>query len=172
MIRLQEVENAKAVMNQAMEWSVFKWLWEKSAVREIADEANAALDRLNRRVKAQWSQDLKAAHRQLLGEISHTKSSHNHQDGRAPDRVIDPEVMRALVRVKKIDDQAHRARLDAEQTFDEAERQLSTSLAREGCRKAIHSWNLHEKAIREAEALAHINAETNNRPPRALSRTD
>ena len=27
------------------------------------------------------------------------------------------------------------------------------SLAREGCRKAIHSWDLHEKAIRRAEDL-------------------
>jgi hypothetical protein len=43
--------------------------------------------------------------------------------------------------------------MDAEETFDEAERQLSTSLAREGCRKAIQSWELHEKAIRRAEAL-------------------
>jgi len=43
--------------------------------------------------------------------------------------------------------------MDAEATFDEAEKQLSTRLAREGCRKAIESWDLHEKAIRKAEAL-------------------
>jgi hypothetical protein len=42
--------------------------------------------------------------------------------------------------------------MDAEHTFDEAERLLSTSLAREGCQKAIRSWDLHEKAIRRAEA--------------------
>ncbi|MGZ4819106.1 MAG: hypothetical protein ACXVZJ_10800, partial [Terriglobales bacterium] len=54
--------------------------------------------------------------------------------------------------VKKADDAAHRARMDAEDTFDEAERQLSTRLAREGCRKAIASWELHEEAIRKAEA--------------------
>jgi len=54
--------------------------------------------------------------------------------------------------VKEADDQAHHARMDAERTFDEAERRLSTSMAREGCKKAIHSWDLHEKAIRRAEA--------------------
>jgi hypothetical protein len=49
---------------------------------------------------------------------------------------------------------AERAHLDAENTFDEAERQLSTRLAREGCAKAIASWELHEAAIRKAEAAS------------------
>ena len=56
-------------------------------------------------------------------------------------------------KVKEADDEAYRARQDAENTFDEAERQMSTSLAREGCRKAIHGWELHEKAIQKAEAV-------------------
>jgi hypothetical protein len=43
--------------------------------------------------------------------------------------------------------------MTAEQTFDEAEKQLSTRLAREGCRQAIESWNLHQKAIRQSETL-------------------
>jgi hypothetical protein len=55
--------------------------------------------------------------------------------------------------MKEADDLAYRARMDAEKTFDDAEKQLSTSLAREGCRKAIESWDLHEKAIRKAEAM-------------------
>jgi hypothetical protein len=42
--------------------------------------------------------------------------------------------------------------MDAEDTFDEAEKKLSTRLAREGCRKAIDSWDLHEQAIRKSEA--------------------
>jgi hypothetical protein len=54
-------------------------------------------------------------------------------------------------RVKEADDEAYRAHIEAERTFDEAERLLSTSLAREGCRKAILSWELHEKAIHRAE---------------------
>ena len=46
----------------------------------------------------------------------------------------------------------YQARLEAEKTFDAAEKQLSTALAREGCRKAIEGWELHERAIRKAEA--------------------
>jgi hypothetical protein len=44
--------------------------------------------------------------------------------------------------------------VDAEATFDEAEHRMSTHLAREGAQKAIDSWDLREKAIRKAEALA------------------
>jgi hypothetical protein len=61
--------------------------------------------------------------------------------------------MQLVKNVKEMDDKAYCARMDAEKTFDEAERQLSTSLAREGCKKAIRSWNLYERAIREAEGL-------------------
>jgi len=43
--------------------------------------------------------------------------------------------------------------MTAEETFDEAERQLSTRLAREGCEKAIRAWDLKEKAISKAEAI-------------------
>ena len=56
-------------------------------------------------------------------------------------------------KLKESDDEAYRARMDAEETFDKAEKQLSTALAREGCRKAILSWDLHEKAIRKAEGV-------------------
>jgi len=55
--------------------------------------------------------------------------------------------------MKRADEEASRGRMDARSTFDEAERQLSTSMAREGCRKAMYSWDLHEKAIRTAERL-------------------
>jgi hypothetical protein len=42
-------------------------------------------------------------------------------------------------RSREADNEAYRTRIDAEKAFDDAERQLSTSLAREACRKAIHS---------------------------------
>ena len=54
--------------------------------------------------------------------------------------------------MKEADDEAYQAHLDAEETFDRAEKRLSTSLAREGARKAILSWELYEKAIVKAEA--------------------
>ena len=45
-------------------------------------------------------------------------------------------------------------RLDAEDTFTEGERRMSTDMAREGAGKALATYDLHEKAIRKAEAAA------------------
>ena len=150
MRKLLEVEDAKALMNAAMDWSLFTWLWEKKSVRETADKANAVLDRLNRKIKAGWREDLTAAYQQLVAE-SNGRGQRRKSDGQ-PSQVIDPEVKLLARKVKDADDEAHRARMDAEATFDEADRQLSVRLAREGCQKAIRSWELHEKAMRKAEA--------------------
>jgi len=46
------------------------------------------------------------------------------------------------------------ARDEAEPFFDEAERCMSTSMAKKGALKAIESYDLREKAIRKAEAAA------------------
>jgi len=147
--KLPEVEEAKSLMMEAMEWSVFRWLFEKRRVRETADQANAALDDLNRAVKARWRSDVKAAYKELPAKAGGAGS--RRQADPAPQN-IDPQVRTFAKKVKEADDAAHRARMDAEDTFDEAERQLNTDMAREGCQKAIRSWELHEKAIRAAEA--------------------
>ncbi|HYL11830.1 MAG TPA: hypothetical protein VEV41_02280, partial [Terriglobales bacterium] len=57
-------------------------------------------------------------------------------------------------RVKEADDKAEHCRLDAEDTFDEAERRFSADMAREGARKALKTYDLREAAIRKAEAAA------------------
>jgi len=150
MNRLPEVETAKALMTEAVAWSVMKWLNEKKRVRKTADLANAALDRLDETVKARWTDGLRAAYEELGSQA--TGGSATQSQRKQPPRAINPETQLIAKKVKGADDEAHRARMDAEKTFDEAERQLSTSLAREGCRKAIHGWELHEKAIRQAEA--------------------
>jgi len=137
-------------MMEALEWSVFRWLFEKRRVRETADQANAALDDLNRAVKARWRSDIKAAYQELSAPAGGTASRRQANPG---SQAIDPQVRLLAKKVKEADDAAYRARMDAEETFDEAERQLSTDLAREGCQKAIRSWQLHEKAIRAAEAV-------------------
>ena len=62
----------------------------------------------------------------------------------------------AAKRVKEADEEAEAARLDAEDTFDVAERKLSAGLAREGARKALQSWDLRESAIRKAEAAKRV----------------
>jgi hypothetical protein len=150
MKRLSEVDDAKTLMTEATDWSVFKWLFEKRRVRESADQANAALDKLNHAVKARWSEDVKAAYKQLAAKAG---SAATRRNGGAASQAFDPQVMLYVQKVKEADDAARRARVDAEATFDEAERQLNTSLAREGCQKAIRQWELDEKAIRRAEAV-------------------
>jgi len=138
--KLPEVEEARALMTEAQEWSVMKWLREKKRVRKTADRANDALDQLSKETKLLWSDELRAAY----GVLTQNTSRGNQPDAEIPN---------AVKQVKRADDEAFRARMDTESTFDEAERQLSTSMAREGCRKAIYSWELHEKAIRIAERL-------------------
>ena len=64
MHKLPEVEDAKALMEDAIDWSVFTWLWEKKKVRQAADVANHVLDQLNRKIKASWSDETKAANRE------------------------------------------------------------------------------------------------------------
>lgn len=153
MRRLPEVEDAKSLMAEAMDWSVLKWLWEKATVRETADQANAALDQLDKKVKAGWSDELKAAYKELQAEKSAAGRHHGKDNGKQL-QAIDSQVRHLAKRLKEADDEAYRVRMDAEETFDEAERQLNTNMAREGCRKAIDSWVLHEKAIRMAEGAA------------------
>jgi hypothetical protein len=137
---LTEVEKAKALMIEAMEWSVVRWLWEKKRVRETADRANDALDDLTKATRLLWPDQLRAAYAALA-------------DDSPPEASLDQEILNAVVPVKRADEEAFRARMDAERTFDDAEKQLSASMACEGCRKAIDSWKLHEHAIRQAERL-------------------
>ena len=149
MRKLPEVQEAKELMKEAMAWSALKWLWEKSRVRETADRANAALDRVERTVKSHWSPEDKAAYKMLGAKATHAE---RNEDAGAPGAT--PSSHSALLEeVHEIHAAAQRARKDAEATFDEAERRMSTNLAQEGCKKAIHSWQLHEKAIRHAESV-------------------
>ncbi len=150
MEKMPAVETAKALMTEAVAWSVMKWLREKKMVRKTADQANAALDQLNQAVKDRWPDRVRVAYKAL---IARTAIATVHTQQKPPSELIDPQALLIAKKVKEADDEAYRARMDAEETFDEAEKKLSTALAREGCRKAIHSWELHEKAIRKAEAL-------------------
>lgn len=147
MRKLTEVREARELMNEALDWSVFKWMFEKPRVRKTADIANAALDRLERSVKAQWCDQLKAAYSQLTAKSP--KTSRRSEKSQLPP--VDPQLIQLVEKIKEADELARRARMDAEETFDEAERLLSVGLAQEGCQKAIHAWELHEKAIRKAE---------------------
>jgi len=149
MRKLSEVEHAKALMTEAMGWSVVKWLSEKKRVRKTADLANAALDRLDQEVKGHWRDELKTVYG-ALGAKGDGVGGQPHQQAL---QGIDPQIKLLVQRVKDADDEAYRVRMDAEDRFDKAEKQLSTRMAREGCQKAIDSWDLHEQAIRQSEAV-------------------
>ena len=131
-------------MTEAMKWSVMKWLREKKNVRKTADEANAALDKLNREVKQRWPDRMKSAYDAL-------ECNGRQRQQSLP--TIDPEASVLAKKMKDANDEAYRARETAEEAFDEAEKQLSTRLAREGCLKAIHAWDLLEEAIRKGESV-------------------
>jgi hypothetical protein len=137
MVKVSEVEEAKAVMIEAIDWSVMKWLREKKRVRHMADRANAALDTKIAELKNAWGSKLKAAY----------QSGSNAKE----DSIRQSDVLALVKKVKQAEAEAKAAREDAEKTFDDAEKNLSTSMAREGCRKAIHSWEVHEHVIRLAD---------------------
>ncbi len=151
MRRLPEVVEAKELMIEAVEWSVFSWMLQKSKVREAADVANAALDHVNRTVKSRWSDGMKAAYQESSAK-SESSAQHTSKN-KQPAQTSEPTLKSLIEKVKVADAAARRARRDAEATFGVAERQLNIELAREGCKKAIHAWELHEKAIRLAETV-------------------
>ncbi len=150
MRKLPEVVEAKELMAEAVEWSVFNWMFQKPKVREAADQANSALDKLTKNIKSRWNDELKFAYKESTGKAE--KASAHTAKGKSPGHSA-AEIRPLIEKVKAADAAAHRARRDAEETFEVAERQLNLDLAREGCKKAIHSWELHEKAIRLAEEL-------------------
>ena len=144
-------------MTEGTQWGVWKWLLEKKRVRAIADVARAALDRLEMKVKDTWSDDLKIVYNQLVSQEGDVKQARQKakQGKKEAAPKIDSHVMTVVKRVKEADDDAYNAHEDAEDLFAEAERRMSTSTARAAARKALEAYDLHEAAIRKAEALAH-----------------
>jgi len=141
MRKLIPVEEAKALMNEAKDWGVWRWLTEKRRVRAAANAAVEALSDLEKKVKASWSDDLKRAYRELQAEASlgrNPRAKQQYQKAKEEAKNVDPQIKLAVRRVKEADD----------------ERRMSASMAREGAEKAIDSWELREKAIRKAETLA------------------
>jgi hypothetical protein len=154
MRKLPAVEDARAIMKEGMEWGVWKWLIEKKRVRAIADEARAVLDEAEKKVKALWRDDLKMAYNQLVSEDSNPKRVRkNIKPTKSETQKVDPKTVAAVKQVKWADDEAYNAHEDAEDAFAEAEKRMSTSGAREGARMALGAYDLHEQAIRKAEAL-------------------
>jgi hypothetical protein len=156
MKKISAVEDARAVMTEGTEWGVWKWLTEKRRIRGIADKARAALDDLEMKVKLTWSDDLKIAYNQVVAEDGNTKQARRKTKDHEPAAAgsADAKTLAAVKRIAEADDEAYNAHEDAEETFAEAERKMSTGMAREAARKALAAYDLHEAAIRKAEALA------------------
>jgi len=149
MRKLEAVEDARTIMTQGLEWGLFKWLLEKPKVRKIADRATKALNDAEDKVKTTWTDELKRAYNQLATQATSKGKKASKDDGQ-----FDPEVLETARKVFESDEETETMRLDAEDTFAEGERKLSVAMAREGAQKALATYDLHEKAIRKAEAAA------------------
>lgn len=157
MHKLAAVEEATALMEEAKNWSVWRWLLSKSSVRAAADRAVDALNEANEKVKASWSDDMKRAYREVEARQAFEKNSRakqRYEKAKAEARNVDAEIKPAIQKVKEADDEAENARVDAEEMFAAAERQMSAGMACQGAELAIRSWELRMKAIRKAEAIA------------------
>lgn len=130
--QLTEVEQARALMTEAIDWSVMRWLIEKKRVRKIADRANEVLNATEQEIHSRWS----TAFRKVY-----------ENSGAAA-----PEIRMLAKQIREEHDLANKFHFQAEDTFDVAEKRLSTAMAREGCRQAIEGWDHHVKAIRLAES--------------------
>jgi hypothetical protein len=143
MRKLDTVEEAKALLAEARDWGTWRWLTEKRRVRAAADAAWADLEEVERIIKGAWGDDLRKAYRELQAPSRQTAAE---ADG------VDPQMKAFAARLKQSDDEAFQARMTAEETFDEAERRMSVSLARQGCEQAIGAYELRERFIRKAGA--------------------
>ena len=152
---IQSVEDAKALLNEAKDWGVWRWLTEKKRVRTAADIAWADLEEVEKAIKGSWSDDLRKAYRELQAGANldgNRKGKLAYEKAVEEAKGVDPELKTFAARLKEADDEAFQARMTAEDTFDEAERRLSASLARKGSEQAIEAYELREKYIRRAEA--------------------
>ncbi len=158
MRKLVQVEDAKSLLETAKEWGVWKWLTEKSRVRQTADTAWEAFDELEREVKSAWGDDLQKAYAEFVAEAALVEggapAKRKYEKARKEAAEIDARIKASARKLKDADDEAYRVRMEAERMFDEAEKRMSTSMAREASQVAIDAYNLREKAVRKAEAAA------------------
>jgi hypothetical protein len=145
MHKLAPVEDAKTLFHEAKDWSIWRWLIEKRRARATADAAWEALESCEEKVRAGWAGEWQQAYRDLSANGRPKPRRHAG---------LDSELKAALERLQQADEEASQAHVAAEAQFDEADRRMSGSMACEGARMARNAWELREKFIRKAEALA------------------
>jgi ElaB/YqjD/DUF883 family membrane-anchored ribosome-binding protein len=155
MRKLVEVEDAKSLLEVAKNWGVWKWLTEKKRVRQTADTAWEAFDVLEKEVKSAWSDDLQKATSELEAEAAVAEggapAKRKYEKAKKEAEHVAPQIKATAKKVKDALDEAYSVRMKAEEMFDEAEKRLSTSMAREASQVAIDAYNMREKAVRKAE---------------------
>ena len=104
-------------MTEAASWSVVKWLREKKRVRQTADRANAALDRVSQSVKDSWGDELKVAYRELSQPAHAPVNESFRRAPLKPSSALNGQATLFVKKVKEADDEAYRARMDAENTL-------------------------------------------------------
>src|SRR5581483_1866814 len=158
MHKLAEVVEARALMTEGLNWGVWKWLMEKSTVRRAADLATEALAKAAKKTKSEWNENLIAAYREAALEIDveqgKSGAKRKYEKLKSEAAQVDPKLKAAMRRVKEADDEGQQATDEAEEMFAEAERWMSTGMARQAAQKALESYDLREKAIRRAEEAA------------------
>jgi hypothetical protein len=158
MRKLVQVEEAKSLLEAAKDWGVWKWLTEKNTVRQTADTAWEAFDELEKEVRSAWSDDLRKAYAELAAEAELAEggaaAKRKYDKAKKDAADVHPKIKAVAQKLKEGDDEAHRVRMEAERMFDEAEKRMSTSMAKEASQVAIDAYNLREKAVRKAETAA------------------
>ncbi|MGA3043330.1 MAG: hypothetical protein ABSF54_21360 [Bryobacteraceae bacterium] len=158
MRKLVQVEDAKSLLEVAKNWGVWKWLMEKKRVRQTADIAWEAFDELEKDVKSAWSDELQKAYAEFVAEAELAEggapAKRKYEKAKKEAAGVDAKIKAVAQKLKETDDEAYRVRMQAEDMFDEAEKRLSTSMAREASQVAIDAYNLREKAVRKAETAA------------------
>ncbi len=156
MQKLEAVEAAKSLFDEAKDWGLWRWLTEKSRARRTADAAWEALDAYEKKVKAGWSDDLKKAYREAAAAVAangNARGQRKLEMAIEEAKDVDPELRLAARKFKNAEDEAYNLHMKAEATFDDADRRLSTGMACEGAQQAIDAWIAREKVIRKAESL-------------------
>ncbi len=82
MEKLPEVETAKALMTEAVTWSVMRWLREKKRVRKTADQANAALDQLSEAIRQRLPNQVRTAYEALVAQNARTAARNQRRHRR------------------------------------------------------------------------------------------
>src|ERR1019366_2253616 len=106
MQKLPLVEEAKALMHVASDWSIWHWLTDKKRVRRTADAGTEALNELEKQVKAGWSDDLKLAYHELEAQEAfdaNPRLKRQFEKAQEAAKDIDPEIKLAIRKVREAD---------------------------------------------------------------------